>query len=264
MGRVAVGALDRECPRCGAREGIKCRDLRRPKKTAPATHIARGWLDRPCPSCRAQPGERCHTPGGRPTEPHQPRWEQPRLPAQRYGYAHASPSDPYADLQRDALTAAGCIRIWTDRARVSGDGRSERARLLAYLRPADVLVVWRLDALADTAAELAEVARVLQERTIALVSDSEQLDSTLPGGRQLFAAITAIAALQPDGAGASRPARRGARRRGGRPPLLSAQAHTAIRALHDGGGHTIDEIAAMHDVSRPTVYRSLKRTASHN
>jgi len=150
---------------------------------------------------------------------------------------------------------------------VWGDGRSEREGLLAYLRAADVVVVWRLDALADTVTELAEIARVLQQRKIELVSHSEQLDSTLPGGSQLWGAIAAIAALQRESTGAPGFGPRsidGAGRRGGRPPLLGAEAHAAIRALHDGGGHTIDEIAALHGVSRPTVYRSLKRTASHN
>ncbi len=259
MARPVDRSLDRECPRCGARAGIKCRDLRRPKKTA-ATHIARGWLDRRCPSCRAQPDERCRTPAGKPVAPHRSRWEQPRLPAQRYGYAHASPDDPYAELQRDALTTAGCIRIWTDRNRVSGDRRSERGQLLAHLHPADILVVWRLDALADTTQQLAEIARVLQQRKIELRSESEQLDSTLPAA-QLFAAITAVAALSPTDTqpASGRPA--GAGRRGGRPPLLSADAHAAIRAMHDARTQTIDELAAMHGVSRPTIYRSLKRTA---
>jgi DNA-binding MurR/RpiR family transcriptional regulator len=30
--------------------------------------------------------------------------------------------------------------------------------------------------------------------------------------------------------------------------------------MYDTGEHTIDQIAAGHGVSRPTVYRSLKRT----
>jgi DNA invertase Pin-like site-specific DNA recombinase len=54
-------------------------------------------------------------------------------------------------------------------------------------------------------------------------------------------------------------------RNGGRPRLLDAQAHAAVRAMYDAGEQTIDQIAAAHGVSRPTVYRSLKRTRpSHN
>jgi len=254
--RVVDRALDRACPRCGARAGIKCRDLQRPKRTAP-THIARGWLDRPCPSCRAWPDEGCRTPTGKPTKPHKSRWRQPRLHGQRYGYAQRSPDDPYAELQCRALSAAGCVRIWTDHEHVVGAGRSERRQLLAYLRRGDVLVVWRLEALADTAAELAELAADLHKRGIELCSESEQLDSSRPGA-QMFEAVAAVAAVR----GASRRrATDGARRRGGRPALLSDEAHTAIRSARESGTHTIDELAAAHGVSRPTIYRSLKRTS---
>lgn len=141
--RLIAPSLNRECPRCGARAGIKCRDPRRPKKTT-TTHIARAWLDRSCPSCRPQPDEDCRTPADKPTKPHKSRWYQPRVPGQRYGYAHRSPDDPYAELQHNALTTAGCTRIWTDYQHAIGDGRSERTQLLAYLRPTDILVVWRL------------------------------------------------------------------------------------------------------------------------
>ncbi|MCA1701372.1 MAG: hypothetical protein LC790_21720, partial [Actinobacteria bacterium] len=79
--------LDRECPRCGAAAGLKCRDLRRANKTAAREHIARGWLDRSCSTCHAQPGQRCVTPTGRQaSNVHHVRWERPRLAAQRYGY----------------------------------------------------------------------------------------------------------------------------------------------------------------------------------
>jgi AcrR family transcriptional regulator len=34
--------------------------------------------------------------------------------------------------------------------------------------------------------------------------------------------------------------------------------------MYEAGQHTIEQIAAEHGVSRPTVYRSLKRTQSQN
>lgn len=201
---------------------------------------------------------------------HHARWEQPRLPAQRYGYVWVAPHEHDLEQpQRDALSAAGCARIWTDRPQgpVSAHAPAERGRLLAYLQPRDVLVVWRLDRLARNAAELAEIAAALRTRKIALRSITDELDSTGPGGEQLFAAITAIAQLEPAGAtGHERPrtARVGARK-GGRPRLLDEQGHATVRLMYEAGQHTIDQIADQHGVSRPTVYRSLKRTqASHN
>ena len=43
------------------------------------------------------------------------------------------------------------------------------------------------------------------------------------------------------------------RARGGRPPALDADAHAAVRAMHDAGAHTIDELAAAYNVPRPTT-----------
>ena len=180
----------------------------------------------------------------------------------------------YEDLgrQRDALKAAGCQRVWTDRRRqiAAGDPRQERTQLLAYLRAGDVLVVWRLDRLADTGAELAQLVTRLRQRAIGLRSLEEGLDSTLPGGEQLFAAICATAGLdageraaKPDGdpqRQRAAPSRRG----GGRPASLSTGAHARVRQMYEAGEHTIDQIAATHGVSRATVYRSLKHTASQN
>ncbi|HEV7806316.1 MAG TPA: recombinase family protein [Solirubrobacteraceae bacterium] len=259
--------LDRECPRCAACVGIKCRDLRHPKKTAKQEHIARGWLDRPCPSCHAHPGQRCVTPSGRQAaEVHRARWQRPRVPAQRYGYASIEPYEQHLDApQRDALRQAGCVRVWVDRPlHVDAPrARGELAVLLAYLQHRDILVVWRLDRLARTSAQLADLAATLHARKIALCSITEHLDSTRPGGEQLFDAIAAVAHLAPlsgaDGA-ARRDSTRPSARRGGRPPVLDEHAHAAVRAMYDAGKHTIDEIAAQHGVSRPTVYRSLQRT----
>ena len=63
------------------------------------------------------------------------------------GYARVSTFDQTLALQQDALAAAKCDRVFTDT--ISG-AKSERPGLteaLDFLRPDDVLVVWRLDRL---------------------------------------------------------------------------------------------------------------------
>src|ERR1039457_6310451 len=64
------------------------------------------------------------------------------------GYARVSTSDQKLNLQRDALKAAGCTRIFTDRG-VSGatNQRPGLARALAFLKPGYTLIVWKLDRL---------------------------------------------------------------------------------------------------------------------
>ena len=55
-------------------------------------------------------------------------------------------------------------------------------------------------------------------------------------------------------------ARQNGRLRGKQPALKPAQ-DREIRRMHDSGDYNIAEIAALFNVSRPTVYRSLERTA---
>ena len=61
------------------------------------------------------------------------------------GYARVSTSDQDAALQIDALTQAGCYKVFVDQASGSLDERPELSRLMDQIRPGDTPVVWRPD-----------------------------------------------------------------------------------------------------------------------
>ncbi len=61
------------------------------------------------------------------------------------GYARVSTPEQNLNLQRDALQKAGCERIFTDVASGAQAERHGLSEALAFARPADVIVVWRLD-----------------------------------------------------------------------------------------------------------------------
>lgn len=82
------------------------------------------------------------------------------------GYARVSTIDQDPALQLDALTAAGCAKVFEDRA--SG-ARAERPGLRAaldYVREGDVLTVWKLDRLGRSLPYLIETVSSLATRGV--------------------------------------------------------------------------------------------------
>ena len=76
----------------------------------------------------------------------------------KIGYARVSTDDQKMDLQRDALTAAGCEKVFTDTASGATAERPGLADALAFVRKGDSLVVWRLDRLGRSLPELVGVS----------------------------------------------------------------------------------------------------------
>src|SRR5690242_7852671 len=97
------------------------------------------------------------------------------------GYARVSTGEQILDLQLDALTKAECTKVFTETA---GGALVERASLteaLAYVRPGDTLVVWRLDRLGRSLKHLIETVADLRDRGFGFKSLTEQIDTTTPG-----------------------------------------------------------------------------------
>ena len=59
------------------------------------------------------------------------------------GYARVSTQDQKPELQHDALAAAGCEKVFTEKASGAQRDRPELAAAVAYMREGDTLVVWR-------------------------------------------------------------------------------------------------------------------------
>jgi DNA invertase Pin-like site-specific DNA recombinase len=177
------------------------------------------------------------------------------------GYARVSTTEQDPALQEQALAAAGCERIFVDRASGALTQRPELDAALTYLRPGDTLVVWRLDRLGRSLRHLLEVVSNLGERGVGFKSVTEALDTTTSSGRLLFAIVAAMAEFERDlisertQAGLAAARARG--RYGGRKPLMTPTKVTLARRMYDEGV-AASEIAQTLGVSRPTVYRHLK------
>lgn len=76
---------------------------------------------------------------------------------QKIGYARVLTDDQNLHLQRDALVDAGYEIIYEDKASSKNASRPELDNGLKALRPGDTLVVWRLDRLGRSLADLVNV-----------------------------------------------------------------------------------------------------------
>lgn len=89
---------------------------------------------------------------------------------QRIGYARVSTDDQHLDLQRDALTKAGCGVTYEEKAGGKTADRPELEQCLKALRAGDTLVVWRLDRLGRSLQDLLRIVADLEQRGVAFES----------------------------------------------------------------------------------------------
>jgi predicted site-specific integrase-resolvase len=75
------------------------------------------------------------------------------------GYARVSTVDQNLALQRDALTEAGCTKIFTEQMSGAVTDRSALHDALEFARSGDTLLVWKLDRLARSMKQLIENRR---------------------------------------------------------------------------------------------------------
>lgn len=179
----------------------------------------------------------------------------------RYGYARVSDASQSHNLQMDALRQAGCERIYVETASGARADRPELRKLLDAVQPGDQIGCWRLDRMARSLRHLIEIAAMLREREVGLVSVTEGIDTTTPAGRFLFHVLGSLAEMEREiiiertKAGLRAAAARG--RRGGRPPVLSEAQRRAARAMLASGSMTAAEVAAQLGCSVSTLYRSI-------
>jgi DNA invertase Pin-like site-specific DNA recombinase len=96
------------------------------------------------------------------------------------GYARVSTTDQQPQLQVDALTAAGCYRVFTETASGTRSDRPTLEQLLDQLRPGDTLIVWKLDRLGRSLRHLVDTVTGLAERGVGFRSLQEAIDTTTP------------------------------------------------------------------------------------
>jgi DNA invertase Pin-like site-specific DNA recombinase len=175
------------------------------------------------------------------------------------GYARVSTREQDLTGQIAELQAAGCAKIFSEKASGVRSDRAELARVIKRLQPGDVLVVTRLDRLARSTRDLLNVLEAVKQAGAGFRSLKDAwCDTTTPHGVLMLTILGGLAEFERTlikartGEGRERAKGRGVRF--GRPLKLSPhQRREAIERLD--AGDTVVDVARTFGVDRATLYR---------
>ena len=180
----------------------------------------------------------------------------------KYGYARVSTDDQTPALQLAALKKAGCKTIFKDDGLIrSHDQAPCPAPLPEETEHGDTLTVWKLDRLGRSLRDLITMLDDLKHRGVKFRSLTEAIDTETPTGRAMWQMIGVLAELERSLISErTRAGVKAAKRRGvkfGRKPKLTPQQIDHARKLIDDGERR-EDVAALFNVDRTTLYRALK------
>lgn len=168
------------------------------------------------------------------------------------------------DLQYDALLSA-CVderHLFQDKGSGTKTDRPGLQECLAYLKPGDTLVVWKLDRLGRSLPHLLSVVGRLREKQVGFRSLTENIDTTTIQGDLLFNIFGALAQFERAlivervNAGLAAAARRG--RRGGRPRAVGSEKLEQILAALENGASKA-AVCRTFNLKRSTLIDTLRR-----
>jgi DNA invertase Pin-like site-specific DNA recombinase len=178
----------------------------------------------------------------------------------KIGYARVSTPGQKLDAQLDALTQAGCLKIFTDQVSGITADRPSWEQLMAYVRPGDTVVITELSRMTRSLMHLLEVVRDFEQREIELISLREHIDTSTATGR-CFLAITGAMAqmereLKAERTAAGRAAAKARGRTGGRPRTDPDKLEQA-RILYLHTDKTAADVCRTVGIGRRTLFSYL-------
>ena len=184
------------------------------------------------------------------------------------GYARCSTDRQDLTAQREALAELGVAneRIYTDHG-LTGANRARPGldQAIAAVREGDTLVVPKLDRLARSVPDARFIADQLEEKGVRLALGASVYDPADPMGKMFFNILATFAEFESDLIRMrTREGMAIARSKGklrGKQPKLSEKQQRELSRMHATGDYSISDLAEVFSVSRPTIYRTLQRTA---
>lgn len=180
-------------------------------------------------------------------------------PSWPLGYARVSTYGQTLDAQLEQLRAAGCAKIYREKATGARPDRRELLKLLKALAPGDVVMVTRIDRLARSTFDLFAIVKQIVDAGAQFRSLAEPwADTATSTGRLMMAVIGGLADVERDlirtrtAEGRSRAKARGQHM--GRPPKLTPLQQAEARRRRAEGA-TLKELAKSYNVGRATISR---------
>lgn len=174
------------------------------------------------------------------------------------GYARVSTQDQNLELQIEALTQAGCKKIFDDKISGTRLERPGLTKTMEMLRDGDTLVVWKLDRLGRSVKNLVDLVTKLQKQNIQFKSLTDAIDTETPSGRFFFHVMASLAQMEREltveRTRAGLEVARKLGRKGGRTRKMTDSKIESGKKLLSSGMPARD-VANNLGVSVPTLYR---------
>lgn len=182
------------------------------------------------------------------------------------GYARCSTDKQDLTAQKTALRELGVAedRIYTDHG-LTGTNRARPGldQAIAAVRDGDTFVVPKLDRLARSVPDARTIADQLEAKGVKLALGASVYDPGDPMGKMFFNILATFAEFESDLIRMrTREGMAIARAKGklrGKQPKLSDKQQKELCRMHGTGEYSISDLADVFAVSRPTIYRTLKR-----
>jgi len=175
-----------------------------------------------------------------------------------YGYARVSTLDQDLSIQEEALKAAGCEIIRSEK--VSGTSLEQRVELetlMQFLRTGDVLTVTRIDRLARSIRDLQNIVHSLRGKGVELRATEQPIDTTTAAGKAFLDMLGVFAEFETNlrrerqAEGIAKAKQKGLYT--GRKPSINREEVTRLKE----SGMGASAIAKTLNIGRASVYRVL-------
>jgi DNA invertase Pin-like site-specific DNA recombinase len=174
------------------------------------------------------------------------------------GYARVSSSGQSLAVQTEALSDAGCEKLFSEKeSGTTTDNRNALADALDFIREGDTLLITRIDRLARSVADLEAIVAKVKARGAYLKAVEQPIDTSSPAGMAflqmlgVFAQFETAIRKERQMEGIARAKVEG--RYTGRKPSVDVPTVRAMKAE----GIRPSEIARRMGIGRASVYRAL-------